>query len=176
LRACFACGVRWQESDPDKLIRARQSLFKVDDYRLRTIVSALKRPEICSPETFAELTRTPKIQKRLIDLGLIQKPLSEREKRRLEIEKQQHEIARLMSRYDRAALYEEVWSEPVQNVAKSYGVSGVFLGKVCRKLRVPVPPRGYWARVRNGYLAKKPALSPLELVAEPRAFRKSAHS
>jgi hypothetical protein len=75
-------------------------LLKLDDYCLRTIVSALKRAEVCSPETFAELTRTPKIQNRLIALGLIQKPLSEREKRKLEIAKQQHEIARLMSRYD----------------------------------------------------------------------------
>jgi hypothetical protein len=158
IEGLFACGVRWHESDRDKLTRPRQSLLKLDDYRLRTIVSLLKRPDICSPETFAELTRTPKIQKRLIHLGLTQKLLSEREKRKLEIEKQQREISRLMSRYDRATLYEQVWSQPVQSVAKSYGISGVFLGKVCRKLNVPVPPRGYWARVRSNYRVRKPPL------------------
>lgn len=44
-----------------------------------------------------------------------------------------------MSRYDRSVLYEQVWSQPVQAVAKSYGISGVRLGKVCRTLQVPVP-------------------------------------
>jgi hypothetical protein len=77
-------------------------------------------------------------------LGLVKKPVSEREQRR-------GELARLMSRYNRPALYEQVWSQPVQDVAKSYGISGAGLGKVCRKLHVPVPPRGYWARVRSGY-------------------------
>jgi hypothetical protein len=176
IEGLFACGVRWHESDRDRLTRARPSLRKLDDYRLRTVVSALKRAEICSSETFAELTRTPKIQKRLIGLGLIQKPLSEREKRKLELEKQQHEIARLMSRYDRVALYEQVWSEPVRNIAKSYGISGVFLGKVCRKLNVPVPPRGYWARVRNGFTSRKPSL-PHELPRscfQPRGAQRTA--
>lgn len=29
-----------------------------------------------------------------------------------------------------------------------YGVASVWLGKVCRLLNVPVPPRGYWAAGR----------------------------
>ena len=94
------------------------------------------------------------MQERLLVLGLVKKPVSERERRR-------DELARLMSRCDRAALYEQVWSQPVQDVAKSYGISGVGLGKVCRKLHVPVPPRGYWARVRNGYTVRKPPLPKL---------------
>jgi hypothetical protein len=56
------------------------------------------------------------------------------------------------------ALYEQVWARPVRDVARSYGISDVRLGKVCRKLRVPVPPRGYWARVRSGYRVRKPPL------------------
>jgi hypothetical protein len=161
IEAILKCGVRWHETDPKKLGRVRQSLVKVADYNLRTITSLLRRPEICSPETFHELIRTPKIQQRLIGLGLIQKPLSKREKRTQERRKHEHEIARLMSRYDRTKLYQQVWSEPVQTVAKFYGISGVFLGKVCRKLNIPVPPRGYWARVRNGYAAHKAALPKL---------------
>ena len=66
-----------------------------------------------------------------------------------------------MSRYDRAVLYEQVWAQPVQVVAKSYGISGVGLGKVCRKLHVPVPPRGYWARIRSGDRVGKPRLPKL---------------
>ena len=94
------------------------------------------------------------MQKRLLALGLAKKPVSESEKRR-------NELAWLMSRYDRTVLYEQVWSQPVQEVAKAYAISGVRLGKVCRKLQVPVPPRGYWARVQNGYSARRPSLTKL---------------
>jgi hypothetical protein len=124
----------------------------INDYDLKTIVSRLKRPEVCAPETYEELTRTAKIQARLLALGLVKKSVSEREKRT-------NEIARLLGRYDRAALYRQVWSKAVQEVAKSYGISGVRLGKICRALRVPVPPRRYWARVRSGYFGEEAGLA-----------------
>ena len=44
----------------------------------------------------------------------------------------------------REALYEEVWSEPMTTVAARYGVSGSLLARVCSRLNVPRPPRGYW--------------------------------
>lgn len=34
--------------------------------------------------------------------------------------------------YDRSILYEEVWEEPMRDVAKRYGVSDVALAKTCR--------------------------------------------
>ena len=55
--------------------------------------------------------------------------------------------------YEREKLYEEVWKEPVLVVAKRYRVSNVALAKACRKLAVPLPPRGYWARIRAGQKA-----------------------
>ena len=55
-----------------------------------------------------------------------------------------------MGIYDREKLYDEVWNEPALIVAKRYGISGVALGKTCRRLGVPLPPRGYWARIRAG--------------------------
>jgi hypothetical protein len=48
--------------------------------------------------------------------------------------------------FNRTKLYGEVWSEPVRTVAKRYEISDVALAKTCRKLNVPLPPRGYWAR------------------------------
>lgn len=65
------------------------------------------------------------MQQRLLALGLVKKPVTEREKRRIVREKRADEIARLMSRYDRGALYEQVWSQPVLVVAKEYRISGV---------------------------------------------------
>ena len=82
------------------------------------------------------------MQSRLLALGLWKKPVSEKDRRK-------DELARLLRRYDRTALYEQVWSRPAHEIAKLYGVSGVRLGKVCRTLMVPVPPRGYWARVKK---------------------------
>jgi len=46
-------------------------------------------------------------------------------------------------------------------MAKTYGISEVRLGKVCRTLQVPVPPRGYWARVWSGHTVRKPPLPQL---------------
>jgi hypothetical protein len=61
----------------------------------------------------------------------------------------------------REALYEETWAEPMSSLAKRYNISDVALAKVCRKLQVPVPPRGYWARIRNGYKVTRPSLPNL---------------
>lgn len=52
--------------------------------------------------------------------------------------------------YYREKLYKEIWAEPVVKVAERYGVSDVAIHKVCRKLDIPTPPLGYWARVKAG--------------------------
>ena len=55
----------------------------------------------------------------------------------------------------REELYQLVWERPVQEVARSRGVSGVALGKTCRRLGVPVPGRGYWARKAAGQTLRR---------------------
>lgn len=57
--------------------------------------------------------------------------------------------------YDRDKLYNEVWEQPVTKVAEQYGVSDVAIAKVCRKMRVPVPGRGYWRKLQTGQKMKK---------------------
>jgi hypothetical protein len=57
--------------------------------------------------------------------------------------------------YNREKLYEEVWSKPVIEVAVHYGVSDVALHKICKYLNVPVPPRGYWSKLRAGKKVKR---------------------
>lgn len=57
-------------------------------------------------------------------------------------------------------LYDRVWMEPVDTVAKEYGLSNVGLGKACRRHNIPVPPRGYWARKAAGQNLRRPALPP----------------
>lgn len=51
---------------------------------------------------------------------------------------------------EREKLYNEIWSEPVSEVAKRYEISDVALRKHCIRFGIPLPPRGYWARVRAG--------------------------
>lgn len=58
----------------------------------------------------------------------------------------------------RDKLYEEVWAEPMGKVAERYKVSGSFLARVCERLNVPRPPRGYWAKLAAGKKCKKPFL------------------
>ncbi|HTF40442.1 MAG TPA: hypothetical protein VK754_07605 [Propionibacteriaceae bacterium] len=58
----------------------------------------------------------------------------------------------------RAQLFERVWSQPVASLAVEWGLSGPGLKKVCRRLQIPVPPRGYWAKLKAGHRIKRPAL------------------
>lgn len=48
----------------------------------------------------------------------------------------------------RQALYDRVWSEPMKAVAPEFGMSDVALRKHCTRANIPVPERGYWARLR----------------------------
>jgi len=50
----------------------------------------------------------------------------------------------------RETLYDEVWVDPVTEVAKRYGLSDVGLAKLCRTMGIPLPARGYWAKLRTG--------------------------
>lgn len=58
----------------------------------------------------------------------------------------------------RQELYELVWSKPVTELAQEIGLSDVAIAKRCRQVQVPVPPRGYWARVAAGQTPKRPPL------------------
>jgi hypothetical protein len=70
----------------------------------------------------------------------------------------------LMSRYDGKDLYEKVWSAPMGTVAKEFGVSDVALAKTCRKLHIPVPGRGYWAKkAANQPVASRPPLPKVQV-------------
>jgi len=50
----------------------------------------------------------------------------------------------------RKELYELVWSAPIARLAPQYGFSDVWLARICKRNRVPRPPRGYWARLQSG--------------------------
>lgn len=59
---------------------------------------------------------------------------------------------------EREALYNEVWGEPMVTVAQRYGMSDNGLRKHCKKLGIPLPTSGYWAKLKAG---KNVAKTPL---------------
>lgn len=61
---------------------------------------------------------------------------------------------------ERERLFQEVWDEPAETVAKRYGVSGAALAKWCTKLEIPRPQRGYWAKRAAGKQVPIPPLLP----------------
>ena len=67
----------------------------------------------------------------------------------------------------RSALYDLVWTKPVTELAKEFGISDVALAKRCRSIKIPLPPRGYWARVAAGQKPRRPALPPFGTDRKP---------
>lgn len=68
--------------------------------------------------------------------------------------------------WNRRELYNLVWAQPMRKVAEQFGVSDVALAKTCRKLKVPVPGRGYWAKKANGHPTQKEPFRELKNVPQ----------
>jgi hypothetical protein len=56
----------------------------------------------------------------------------------------------MLEQYDRAKLLTDVWTEALTIVAPRYQLSDVGLKKLCGRLQIPTPPRGYWTRLKAG--------------------------
>jgi hypothetical protein len=79
-----------------------------------------------------------------------------------------------MARRDlsREELFALVWERPTSEIANELGISDVAVGKLCEKLQVPKPHRGYRARLVAGQTPRRPALKGFRQELE--AKRKSA--
>ena len=71
----------------------------------------------------------------------------------------------------REELFALVWEKPTVEVAKELGVSDVAVAKLCARLQVPKPPRGYWARIECG---QTPRRTPLRAFREEIEVRRKA--
>lgn len=56
---------------------------------------------------------------------------------------------------NRSQLYDLVWSKPMLQLAEELGISDRGLAKKCKRHKVPVPYRGYWAKIEAGKKARK---------------------
>ena len=57
-----------------------------------------------------------------------------------------------------------MWEQPLTKLQSKYGVSNVAIGKACRKLKIPLPGRGYWAKLAAGHKVKQVPLPELKNV------------
>jgi hypothetical protein len=61
----------------------------------------------------------------------------------------------------REQLHALVWETPMRQVAPTLGLSDVGLAKACRKMKVPLPGRGHWAKKAAGRPVRRVPLRPL---------------
>lgn len=78
-----------------------------------------------------------------------------------------------METWNREELYAEIWEKPMVKIANKYGISAVMLGKVCRKLQIPLPGRGYWVKKEFG---KPVEQMPLPVVKDLPVVRRCKES
>src|SRR5579864_8601997 len=64
--------------------------------------------------------------------------------------------------WNREELYKDVWEQPLTKLQAKYGISNVAIGKACRKLKIPLPGRGYWAKLAAGHRVKQQPLPELK--------------
>jgi ankyrin repeat protein len=164
IRLLVEHGAVWKPSD--SLNDVRRTLYGIDPEVTVELVGLLMKHRACDDATLRDLLRTPRMRQHmkasaqhLARLGLT---LDGRRRSKAGSRNPQPSPY-VLNRYDRRQLYDEVWSAPTRQVAARYGISDVALTKVCHQLRVPKPPRGYWAKKAAGNVAprrpKLPALS-----------------
>lgn len=178
--------------DPASCQDLRRTLLKLEyDSELAWILRTLAKPHHCDEGIFAELVRTPSIRQRMDRAGLSEllpsKPARKEAprvagKRRVKARDEpepspegrwlaslspKDRAEALRHRISREQLYEEVWAEPVVKIARRYGVSDVAVAKWCRRLAVPRPGRGYWARKAAGGTVNQQPL-PVARSGQPR--------
>ncbi|MBS4083713.1 MAG: hypothetical protein KGZ73_09205 [Rhizobiales bacterium] len=78
--------------------------------------------------------------------------------------------------FTRSQLYDLVWSQPIRSIAVDLGISNVALAKHCKKLSIPVPGRGYWARKAAGRPTNRAALPARFPGASDRTSRDANHT
>jgi hypothetical protein len=163
-------GALWRPDEAREVGWVRRNLYECEPDVTLEVVERLVKHSAGLQETINKLVRTPamKIHLEPVARRLTQMKFDVRT-RAQKAEDERHErlyrqrlLQQLARRYDREKIYQEIWSEPIQHVAKRYKLSDVGLAKVCRKLNIPRPGRGYWAiKAAGKTTARRPPLPEL---------------
>ncbi len=162
IQALTEHGAQWKPAGPKEVNWVRQSLYECEPAVTVEVLRLFLEHNTCSHETIEALLRPPRMKEHLASqtwhLARLKVRLDGGKK-----PKQKPLSPALVARFNRNELYQRVWAEPMRTVAKSYGVSDVWLSKVCKALRIPVPGRGYWAKKYAGApLRRRPALPSID--------------
>lgn len=163
-------GAIWNAEDAYEMNSLRRTLLECEPEVSIALFKIFVSNAVCSQDTWKSLFSSARFRQHLekeswwltrLKLRDVAEGPRGKSKRRPASSPQ---ISRqLFARYDREQLYRQVWEQPMQKLAKEYGVSDVALSKTCRKLRVPVPGRGFWAKKNAGVpLPKRPKLLALD--------------
>jgi ankyrin repeat protein len=161
VRELTSHGAIWNPDDHSGFNDLRRALYGCDPEVTIELLKIFKTHSACPQDRLKELLCKPRMKEHVASqtYWLTRLGLKYEEKRS---SKQWTPPAHLLAQYNRAELYEKVWSEPMRMLAQQYGVSDVYLARVCRLLRIPLPGRGYWAKKTAGRPTKKrPPLPPL---------------
>lgn len=74
-------------------------------------------------------------------------------------------------RFERQQLYEMVWAKPMTTLAREYGLSDVGLRKICKRMKIPLPPQGYHLRSHKGKIRPLPPATKAEETYETQIAR-----
>ena len=58
----------------------------------------------------------------------------------------------------RKELYDLVWSTPLSKIAEKYAVNPDGIKKICKEFNVPMPPNGYWSKMKFNKIVEKDKL------------------
>src|SRR4051812_6406893 len=61
-------------------------------------------------------------------------------------------------KFERVNLFEQLWAQPVKNIAEFYGVSGAEIKRAAAAMEIPMPPSGHWTKVEFGKGIPRPRL------------------
>jgi len=196
LRHLFHIGARWMNSSADEIAGLRGSLIKASNTTFVDLMKLLATEDYCAPELLRELARTPAIRARMKAVGFLPPAPDERKSFTQLRPTRSREVLKKFGvdlpkphktpapppssvwighrrrdgpeiKLDRAQLFERVWSQPVARLAQEWGLSGPGLKKICRRMQVPVPPRGYWAKLNAGHRPRRPYLPCLPVGTGP---------
>lgn len=189
LQALVRHGARWSRYDADEIASVRRSLLKAPDSEFVELVRLLALEGAASPGVLQELARAQSMRARLKKVGFFPTDANDRDRayplrprharqvltalgitipkprrkpvlwRSVQIGRRRHGAEQV--RITRSELYDHVWRQPISELAPTWGLSGRGLAKACRRVQVPVPPRGYWARVAAGQKVRRPRLPVL---------------
>ena len=70
----------------------------------------------------------------------------------------------------REELYQKVWEKPISEAAKDEHIADATFRNRCKKLEVPIPDRGYWAKLKAGKHVYKKELHPMTLPDFPKPY------